>query len=222
VFDSGAEFVIGPDGRNITVMAPRARTLDSVRHRLVDQVVPLAMSHLGRVVLHASAVGLAGAAVAFAGPAGAGKSTLAAAFAHAGASVVTDDALRLETRGDKRYAIPAYPGVRMIEPGRTGKRRVTAGIAFASASLPLRRLYVLKEGTHQTAVRITRMSPRDAMMALIEYAFVLDTGDRGRMAAHFGRVSGVAAGLDVRALEYPRTKSALPHVREAVIRDIDA
>jgi hypothetical protein len=54
----------------------------------------LAMS--GRCVLHGSAVDLGGQAVAFVGVSGQGKSTMAAIFCAAGASLVTDDVLPLE------------------------------------------------------------------------------------------------------------------------------
>jgi hypothetical protein len=54
----------------------------------------LAMS--GRCVLHGSAVDISGHAVAFVGVSGQGKSTMAAIFCAAGATLVTDDVLPLD------------------------------------------------------------------------------------------------------------------------------
>jgi len=53
-----------------------------------------------------------------------------------------------------------------------------------------------------------------------EYAFLLDTSDRHRMAGHFGRVAEAAKGIDVRKLVYPRKMSVLAQVREAVLADL--
>jgi hypothetical protein len=234
LFDGGAGFLLRPGagstaaGMNaagsITAFARSSQSPVRMRHRLIDQVVPLAMSHFGRIVLHASAVAADGAAVAFVGPAGAGKSTLAAAFAHRGNAVVADDALFLEESRGQWFAVPAYPGIRVLRRGATTKRRLTPddGVAFARNTLPLRRVYVLKESARRERIRIGRLQPRDAIMALVEYAFVLDTEDRERMAAHFARVSAAAAGLDIRELTYPRRMAALPDVRDAVMADIEA
>ena len=56
----------------------------------------------GSLVLHASAVQMAGGAVAFAGLAGMGKSTLAALVCSSGGRLISDDALRIEVNGGAR------------------------------------------------------------------------------------------------------------------------
>lgn len=83
-------------------------------HLLLDQVLPRAVCHGGRVVLHASAVLAApGRAIAFTGPTGRGKSTLAAAFQRAGYALLTDDCLLLEPRDGAVLAVPAYMSLRL-------------------------------------------------------------------------------------------------------------
>ena len=62
-------------------------------------------------MLHASAVVLDGAAVAFTAPSGTGKSTLAAHLVAAGASFLTDDVLALD---DRNGVVEAHSG-----PART-------------------------------------------------------------------------------------------------------
>jgi hypothetical protein len=66
----------------------------------------LAMS--GRCVLHGSAVELGGAALAFVGVSGQGKSTMAAVFCAAGAKLVTDDVLPIEFGMDESGATAVY------------------------------------------------------------------------------------------------------------------
>jgi len=156
------------------------------------------------------------------GPAGAGKSTLASSFALAGTPLLSDDAVFLDRARGRWMAVPAYPGVRLVSR-QGGKRRLTPahGVRFESRRRPLRRVYLLDASTRAGGrPRVERLAPRDAIMALLEYAFLLDTSDRHRMAGHFGRVAEAAKGIDVRKLVYPRKMSVLAQVREAVLADL--
>ncbi|RPH92857.1 MAG: hypothetical protein EHM68_16555 [Lysobacterales bacterium] len=92
----------------------------TLAHLLLDQVLPRAVCHEGRVVLHASAVLLApGQAIAFSGPSGRGKSTLAAAFHRAGCGLLSDDCLLLQPRAGGMLAIPAYGSLRLWQDSLT-------------------------------------------------------------------------------------------------------
>jgi hypothetical protein len=66
---------------------------------LAGLAVAFLLGLAGHCVLHASAVELDGATVAFAGPSGSGKSTVAALLCAGGARLVTDDLLRLGLDG---------------------------------------------------------------------------------------------------------------------------
>lgn len=74
---------------------------------LIGQVLPLAAVLHGLEVVHASAVGLAGRAIALVADSHGGKSSLAVNLALRGASFVTDDVLTLERRGE---GIVGHPG----------------------------------------------------------------------------------------------------------------
>ncbi|MEK6328659.1 MAG: hypothetical protein AABM66_14215 [Actinomycetota bacterium] len=63
---------------------------------LAGNLLAIVLGLRGAAVLHASAVELNGAAVAFVGPTGAGKSTVAALLCAAGGAIVGDDAARVE------------------------------------------------------------------------------------------------------------------------------
>lgn len=67
---------------------------------LAGTILSLVLTLRGEPLLHASAVAVQGRTLAFTGPAGRGKSTVAALCAAAGAAVVTDDVLRLEVSAD--------------------------------------------------------------------------------------------------------------------------
>lgn len=68
----------------------------------------------GLFVLHASAVHLEGRTLAFLGDKLAGKSTTAAAFVRAGASLVTDDLLAIRlAKGTTPIGLPAFPQLKL-------------------------------------------------------------------------------------------------------------
>jgi hypothetical protein len=256
LFDGGADFVVSPHDAEIRVHnTSGAPTMDVLHHRLIDQVVPLVMSHLGRLVLHGSAFVTPRGAVAVLGAPGAGKSTLAASFGLNGAPVIADDALFLERDGERILAVPAYGGIRVCHdalsalrggtarrsrkstspaksggPGRNAgrKQRLTSrdGVAFAPAPVALGRVYVLQPANQEAAaidrVEIRRLSPRDAIMALVGHAFTLDIGDRQRLMEQFLRVCAACASLDVRSLAAPRDFSLLPSTRDAILADLSS
>jgi hypothetical protein len=94
------------------------------------------------------------------------------------------------------------------------------GVAFAARPLPLRRIYLVERPpTRRSAPRIEAIPPREAIMSLLEYAFILDTEDRARIGAHFNRVASAAATLDIRRLVCPERAGAADALRELVRAD---
>ncbi len=233
--------MVSAGGRQIGVCADASVPADTVRHLLIDQVLPLAISHLGHLVLHAGAVALqtAGQGVAFIGPAGAGKSTLTASLTDAGCRLLADDAL-VVSLGPPLLARPAYPGVRLWPEvalpvygserdvdalprvaSYTAKRRVRGNGSWqlADQPVPLERVHLLAEREDDQVV-IERLRPRDALVALLSHTYVLDVSDRDRLQAQFVSVSRALAAFDVRRLGYPRTLDRLGAVRAAIIEDL--
>lgn len=238
-FEGAADFFVSADGRRIESDATSADGDASVRHLLIDQVVPLALSHQGKFVLHGSAVVVGDGAAAFIGPTGAGKSTVAASFALAGSRLISDDALVLEPNGDAWTAVPAYAGVRLwpdvlrsMPPLRrdqlppvgayTEKRRIgrREGIVFQESALPLKRIYLLRRST-RAPTGVEALSGRDGAVALIHHSYLLDIGDERRLRDHFARACD-ASRLAMRVLTYRDDLSALDAVRAAVASDLAA
>jgi hypothetical protein len=108
-----AEFIVGEGGRSVRWRAPAATRPHTIRHLLLDQVLPaLAFEH-SLIGLHASAVVVDGQGIAFAGPASQGKSTLAASFALDGHAILTDDCLMIQWKRREPRAVPSYPSLRL-------------------------------------------------------------------------------------------------------------
>jgi hypothetical protein len=183
---------------------------------LLDQVLPLAMSRRGELVLHASAVHVQGfGAISFVGLAGCGKSTLAAALGMQHCAVVTDDALVVTRDDGQCYALPGYPGLRLwrdsaralaIDRGRTAtvahytaKRRLAAGrLTFRDRPAPLRAIAVLGRRVRRTGhSRVQALAAREALMAVAPFAYVMDAGDRQQLHRMFDGLAGVVADVPV-------------------------
>ena len=81
--------------------------------QLFTSVLPFWLELRGYVTIHASAVNLAGKAVAFIAHSRDGKSTLAAALLQDGCSLLTDDVLPLSSGESGYWANPGYPAMRM-------------------------------------------------------------------------------------------------------------
>ncbi len=191
------------------VMGPNVPDV-TARHLLLNQVLPLVLSHRGRLVLHAGAVATAHGVVAFVGATGAGKSTLVAACASLGAAVVADDSLVLERRSLGWMAIPAYPSIRLwpdafaqlgIPAGvpsahYTEKLRVdpgTLGWRSASEPLPLARLVLLDDPKGEVA-------QHPVAHDLLSQVFRLDTRDMEASVRLFHRVADLARDVAVTRL----------------------
>ena len=107
-------FTIDFNAQKISVLAENECPKYTLAHLLIDQVIPRVLGHMGRVVLHASAVELSdGQAVAFTGVSGQGKSTLATAFFSAGSRLLSDDCLLLENHEGTVYVMASYPSLRL-------------------------------------------------------------------------------------------------------------
>jgi hypothetical protein len=235
-----ADCVIDQSGTRITVFAPSGQPADGLHHLLLDQVLPLVLSHRGEFVLHATAVVLPGGALVFAADAGSGKSTLAAAVGCRGAHVLGDDAILLAGSGERTTARAAYPGVRLwpdaisavlgeagleTGPSTTGlaKRRFAPGaqtLAFAAGVWPVAAIYQLEPAGPRATVRIEPLSSREGAMALVRHAYVFDICDRGRLRRQLDRAIDCARRTRVRRLVYPHSLERLGEVCAAVLADV--
>lgn len=228
-FGRFADFRVSPA---LIEMAPRGRVADStLRHLLLDQALPLALASAGSLVLHASAVLLGGRAVLFAGPAGAGKSTLAALLARRGVPVLADDGVLIEEGPDgSLHAVPSYPGLRLFEDSSVAasldgggavsdyspKRRFVSAARpglFESAPARLGRIYVISAADELDMARLSR---RDAAMAIVRHAYRPGADDRPGLRTQLETIARCSETLDVWSLRCPRDFSRADDVAGAV------
>ena len=238
-FPALADFDVSQDGRTASVSPVPGVSDGTIEHLYLNQVLPLALSRQGQVVLHASAVEFAGNGVAFIGESGRGKSTLAASFATTGSRFLTDDGLQLRWLDGQCWVVPSHPSIRLWEDSEdalidhavdkapavdfTAKVRLLAGdqITFCAEAQPLRRVYFLGDGTAPT-LAIDAMAPAEALMALVKNSFLLDIEEQQLLAWHFEEMVRLAALPIYFHLDYPRRYEDLPQVRAAIIEHATA
>ena len=112
-FPELADFRVSMDGLKVTCSPAPDVSEETTRHLYLNQVLPLALSKLGKLVFHASAVEVGDSAVAFVGESGRGKSTLAASFALNGFRFLTDDGMVVEANDDSYLSFPSHPSIRL-------------------------------------------------------------------------------------------------------------
>ena len=174
----------------------------------------------GETVLHASAVQVGSAALAFIGASGMGKSTMATLLCAAGARLVTDDVLRLDLVGTpptcslgatelrlrkgadhlaERFG--SAPGVRT-----TGdSRQALAATPATPEDLPLAALVVPvpDHSRERTSAEISRLPAKDAMLLLAQFPRLLGWEDPTVTGRAFHQLADVVDRVPVHAAVLP-------------------
>jgi hypothetical protein len=233
-FPGLADFEVSADALTVACHPVPDATDETPGHLYLNQVRPLVLSKLGKLVFHASAVEVDEGAVVFVAESGRGKSTLAAGFSTSGFRFLTDDGLVIEDSGKGFQAVPSHPSIRLWQDSRdalvsagaeiapplpyTSKTRFPAGteFAFCQEPRPLRRVYFLGDGS-APVVTFARMSETDALVEWVRHSFLLDLEERPLLASHFDRVAKLANQPLCYRLDYPRRFEDLARLQDAIV-----
>ena len=112
-FPGLADFTMTDAGTDITCRPVTGVSAATIEHLYLNQILPLAQNAAGALSFHGSAVVIEDFAIAFLGPSGRGKSTLAASFAVKGQAFLTDDGLITEERNGTYHILPSHPSIRL-------------------------------------------------------------------------------------------------------------
>ncbi len=170
--------------------------------------------------LHASSVEILGRAVCFCGDAGFGKSTTAAALALRGLPVLAEDIVALAESGGEFRAVPGYPrvclwpeSVAMLLGREDALPQLTPvwekrfleldgqRAKFSEAKLPVGILYLFApRSDDREAPRIEKISPRLALLELVQNTYMNWVLDREQRAKEFDALWRLVQRVPVRRI----------------------
>jgi hypothetical protein len=217
----GMQFWLDRKGKCLWAVWPSKATIEDATSYLLGPVLGILLRLRGVTCLHASAVALEDRGIVFVGPAGAGKSTTAAAFARQGYAVISDDIVALEEREGLFQVMPAYPhlclwpdSVQMLYGFPEAlpriirdwdKRRLALGdqgTRFENRPLPLGAIYVLGDRRAEPAPYVEAMRPQSALLSLVADTYANKILDRDMRAKEFEILGQLVSRFPVRRI-YP-------------------
>lgn len=206
-----------------------------LRTILLGPILAVLLRQRRYLVLHASSIAINGMAVAFMAESGWGKSTLAEAFHTQGYAVLTDDLLAIKVDSSPPLVLPSFPQIKLwpdaaLSMGhtletlpflhvQTAKRSHRLQQGFFQDSLPLKRIYVLANGTQHAVVPLT---PQAGFIELVRHTRAITLlKDLQFQQEHLHQCTNLLKHVSVRRLERFRSLSSLPDLVQLVQQDLE-
>jgi len=234
------------DGRRIVVDPLPSALPGDVRLFLLGSAFGALLLQRALLPLHANAIELDGEAVAFMGPSGIGKSTLAAWFHDRGFPVLADDVCVVRAgTGQRSEVLPGLPRLRLRKDALTATARRTgdyqrsfpsredlekfdvplAASATSSEPRQLRAIYLVKDDEQFSIAPLSGIQAMDAIFANTYRGQLLAEGEMTR--SHFLSCCTLLKHTPIYSLRRPRgfagfdeqNLQILQHARDAVGRE---
>jgi len=208
----------------------------TLRHLLLDQVIPRYLGQLGQLILHGSSIVLDSDDLCiFCGDTGTGKSTLAASFLSQDMCIFTDDALLLLTEPETILGVNSYAGLRLnpdairatslthlkqqLVDHYSEKAHIVANnMSPGGVGKKVKCLFILKQSNEE--VTISRPGAED-LHYLVNQIFKLDPTDKAVTKIQFEKVRLLTNSVETYVISYPRQFSKLSEVRSAVLGEVN-
>ncbi|TDE94065.1 hypothetical protein EXU48_11460 [Occultella glacieicola] len=214
------DFVIDPGLTTVTAHLVHGADPERVGVLAAGTMLSFLLALRRRPVLHASAVQVGEAALAFVGRSGMGKSTMATLMAADGARLITDDVLHLDldtvpprchlgaTELRLRKAAGDLAARFAVAPGRrlTGDDRDALAIRSADTDLLPLHAIVIPAPDHSEQDRepeFLRLSPRDALLHLLMFPRIVGWQDPAAVDLQFQHLSDVVEKVPVYVARLP-------------------
>jgi hypothetical protein len=178
-FHDCGEFRVSPSLDRVEVRATPGPNAPILPVLMAGTVSSFLLTLRGATILHASAVAVDGGALAFVGPSGRGKTTLAALLSRAGAALVTDDVLAVDP-GPPTTCIGGASELRLREAAAslsiggstrmTEDDRIALSVACAPvAPVPLRAVVIPAPSRGIEDVEIRRLRSSTALIPFLAF-----------------------------------------------------
>ena len=239
-YHDGTDFVFDRSGTKLWANWREPMTLEDTATYLLGPIFGFILRLRGVTCLHASAVMVGHQAIALVGPPGAGKSTTAAGFARTGLPVLCDDVLALRDCGDKIFAEPGYPRLRLWPQAVTmlcgapdalprltptwEKRYLdlsTEPKRFHAQPAALAAIYFLDDRLDcVTAPRIEALSKRDGLMRSIVNTYSNIPIDGSMRAREFEVLGRLINRVPVRKVHAHKDPDKLSNFCQVILDDV--
>ena len=238
LYSDGTRFALERNGREVFADWPDPLTLEDSSPYIVGPILGVVLRLRGLIPLHASAVVIDDRAIAFMGPAGAGKSTTAGAFARCGYRVISDDVVALKQEGSHFTIPPGYPRVNLwadsVQALFGGDARLPLicpswdkqfmtldqESQFETRSLPLGAIYALQEREAGLAAPVVEnVTGAEAFLAVIRNTYMNHLPDPEMRSREFQVLTRVLAQVPVRRVRAAADPSMLFDLCKTVAAD---
>jgi hypothetical protein len=236
-FRGGIEFLVNRAGTEVWGWWPESVGYDEGVSYLIGPILGTVLRLRGTSVLHACAISVDGQAIAILGDAGAGKSSLAAAFAQLGYPILTDDLVALDDCGDSLWVQPGHTWIfvppesvqtlfgapdalpQALPPWPKRRLDLTAeGYHYQREPLPLRAVYLLGQRSFsKRAPFVRRVQPRHALLKLLANSNAPRRVQVGMPGRDFDVLSRIVNSLPVRRITPSAEPTRLPGMCEVIL-----
>lgn len=231
-------FVLDKKKENLWINHDESVAQSDIESHFVGPVLSFTLRLRGVMSLHSSVVGIDGKAIAFLGHATAGKSTIAAGMADAGAEILSDDLAVLKKIDGQFIVQTGYSKVRlrpkaaefltnepnelpMVYSYRESRYfSLENSNKFLNRELPLAAIYILGEiSDDYKKPFIKQIDSQKKLISLIQntsgsYVIMGET-----RAEEFKTLTTIARTIPIRRLYYAHDITTLPAQCELIIRD---
>jgi hypothetical protein len=233
-FSGECDFRITPNRRSILVDVAPGFDEGFVPIVLVGNVLASLLGLQGECVLHASGVRIDGSSLAILGASGMGKSTLAALFCADGAQLVSDDLLRVDSRGGRPRCYTGTTQIRLRPKSAEladvfppDAREVTADERIAvtpiqaeGSTFELDAVLIPLPSRRAQRLRVRQLPKKDALVSLLQYPRILGWESAEPIRRHFEVCANIAESVPVFEATIPWGPPFPPDLPQAMIKEV--
>lgn len=211
--DNVARFYV-QEGNRITITPERGASEDDILIFLIGSAMGALLHQRNILVLHSSAIAVNGQSIAFCGPSGIGKSTLAAGFHKRGYTFLADDLCAITLCDGSPAVIPGFPRLKLwadtlkkLNTCAGQLKSVRWGVDLEKYFLPvdssqhlpvpLQGVFILKS-TNTDKLEVTSLPGNEKIDPLIENTYRMRfLHGLGGKKGHFKQCAAVATKAEV-------------------------
>lgn len=239
-YDAGVEFICDKQATTVWGKWDASLNLNDIVGYLLGPIMGFCLRLREVTCLHASGVVVEDKALALVGASGVGKSTLAAAFAAEGHSILTDDVMPLVFKDDILHAVAGYPHIRLYPNSYKNLEGIpnelpelmsnwdkcyldltTTSYQFQHGSVPLKVIYILDWSTDDTSedIYINSVTPSAAVSLLAANTYRNELLSSEMKSNEFIFLGRLASLIPLKMIQPVDDIASIPRLLEAILSD---